>query len=71
MFMCGKRMKGEVEEVRQVSGRLEGGVSDAGPGRWSRTTNQFPFTVIQVFNGKGAPVSVMVDFIIHTESLKE
>lgn len=45
-------MKGEEEEVRQVSGRVEGGASDAGPGRWNRNTNQFPFTGIQALMGK-------------------
>lgn len=45
-------MKGEEEEVRQVSGRVEGGASDAGLGRWNRNTNQFPFTGIQALMGK-------------------
>lgn len=41
--------------MRQVSGRLEDGASDAGPGRWNRNSNQFPITGIQELMGKELP----------------
>lgn len=38
--------------MRQVSGRVGGGVSDGRADRWNRNTNHFPFTGIQALMGK-------------------